>query len=99
MSTAELKAIVEKLAISQTETDRQMKETDRKLKELGKQIGGLGSKFGTFAEGLSYPSIKRILEEDFDMNEFIAPGVQFKRGDRKRNTMFLLIATAISTRE
>ena len=78
MSTAELQAIVEKLAISQSVTDRQMKDTDRQLKELGKQIGGLGNKFGTFAEGLAYGSIKRILQEDFKMNDFIAPGVVVK---------------------
>ena len=49
MSTAELKQLIESIAISQRETDRivketslsikdtdrQMKETDRKLKELG----------------------------------------------------------------
>jgi hypothetical protein len=34
MSTAELQQIVERLALSQKETDRQMKETDRKIKEL-----------------------------------------------------------------
>ncbi len=33
MSTAELKQIVERLALSQQETDRQMKETDRQMKE------------------------------------------------------------------
>ena len=54
------------------ETDRQMKETDRKLKELGKQIGGLGNKFGTFAEGLAFSSIERILRADFGM-EAITP--------------------------
>ena len=85
MSTAELQAIVEKLAFSQAETDRQMKETDlqmkatdRQVKELGKQIGGLGNKFGTFAEGLAYGSIKRILQKEFKMNDFIAPGVVVK---------------------
>ena len=56
MSTAELQAIVEKLAISQAETDRQMKESkttvDIQLKELGRQIGGLGNKFGAFTEGM-----------------------------------------------
>ena len=87
MSTAELQKLVESLAISQAETDRQMKETDRQMKatvkELGKQIGGLGRKFGSFAEGLSYSSIKRILEQDFGMNEFIAPGVQFKRNGQE----------------
>jgi len=82
MSTAELQAIVEKLAVSQAETDRQMKESrkavDKQLKELGKQIGGLGNKFGSFAEGLAYGSIKRILQEEFKMNDFIAPGVIVK---------------------
>lgn len=89
MSTIELQAIVEKLAMSQAETDRQMKESERhakesresvnkQLKELGKQIGGLGNKFGSFAEGLAYSSIKRILTNDFKMNDFIAPGVTVK---------------------
>ena len=72
MSTAELKQLIESIAISQRETDRQMKETDRKLKELGKQIGGLGNKFGAFAEGLAFSSIERILRADFGM-EAITP--------------------------
>lgn len=38
MSTAELQAIVEKLALSQAETDRQMKETDRQMKETDKKM-------------------------------------------------------------
>ena len=71
MSTAELQDIIAKLAISQVETDHQ-------LKELGKQIGGLGNKFGTFAEGLAYGSIKRILQKEFKINDFIAPGVVVK---------------------
>ncbi len=86
MSTAELQEMVTRLVKSQEDTDRQMKETDRQirkskdevdhqLKELGKQIGGLGNKFGSFAEGLAYGSIRRILENDFKMNDFIAPGV------------------------
>lgn len=91
---ADLARSTKELRGSQAETDRQMRETDRQikesqkktdrqLKELGKQIGGLGSKFGSFAEGLSYASIKRILEQDFRMNEFVAPGVQFKRDGRE----------------
>ena len=73
--------IVQETALQMKETDRQMKETDRivketalqmketdrKLKELGKQIGGLGNKFGTFAEGLAFASIERILRMDFGM--------------------------------
>ena len=72
------------------ETDRQMKEThqelkllskqtDRQLKELGKQIGGLGNKFGTFAEGLAFSSIRRVLRETFGM-ETITPGLEIQKG-------------------
>ncbi len=94
MSTAELKELVESLVLSQKETDRLMKEnalhqnrlmeeTDQQLKELGKQIGGLGNKFGSFAEGLSYRSIVRILQERFGMNDFVAPGVWVRRDGRE----------------
>jgi hypothetical protein len=90
MSTAELKELVACLLLSQQEnaeamkqTDRQMKDTDRRLKELGIQIGGLGNKFGSFAEGLAYRSIVRILQEKFGMNDFIAPGVRVRRDGRE----------------
>ena len=64
---------------SKKETDQFMKESGRRLGELGKQIGGLGNKFGTFAEGLSYRSIVRILREKFHMNDFVAPRVHVRR--------------------
>jgi hypothetical protein len=93
MSTAELKQLIKSIAISQRDTDRQMKETDqivketalqmketdRKLKELGKQIGGLGNKFGAFAEGLAFSSIARILRKDFGM-EAITPRFAVEKG-------------------
>ena len=50
------------------------KETDRQIKELGKQIGGLGEKFGSFTEGMAFPSMKRVLRERFGM-EFVSPRV------------------------
>ena len=79
MSTAELKQLVESIAIFQQETDRQMKETDRKIKELGKQIGGLGNTFGAFAEGLAFSSIERILRVEFGM-EAVTPRFSVIKG-------------------
>ncbi|MCX6873825.1 MAG: DUF3782 domain-containing protein [Verrucomicrobia bacterium] len=61
------------------ETDRQMKETGRKLREIGKQVGGLGNKFGTFAEGLAFSSIERILRKDFGM-EAVTPRFSVIKG-------------------
>ncbi len=76
MSTAELRELMAGLVLSQ-------KDTDRQIKELGKQIGGLGNKFGSFAEGLAYRSIARILRDDFGMNDFIAPGVQVRKDGKE----------------
>ena len=45
------------------------KETSKHIKDLGQQIGGLGNKFGTFTEGLSMPSLEKILKTTFCMDE------------------------------
>ncbi|MGH8475552.1 MAG: DUF3782 domain-containing protein [Methylococcales bacterium] len=90
MTDNELKELVAGLAVAQKETDRQLKETDRQLKEtdrqlrkqikeLGKQIGGLGEKFGGFTEGMAFPSMTKILTEQFGM-EVITPRVKVKKG-------------------
>jgi len=71
MTDEELKDLVASLAVSQ-------KETDRQLKELGKQIGGLGDKFGSFTEGLALPSMVKILSEKFGM-EVISPSVRVSK--------------------
>ena len=79
MTDNELKELVASLAISQKETDKQIKERskkiDKQLVELGKQIGGLGKKFGSFTEGLALPSMEKILKKEFKM-EAICPSVR-----------------------
>ena len=72
MTDKELKELVASLAISQKETDKQIKETDKLVKELvsvqkqtTKQLGELGNKWGTFAEGMAIMSIKKILSDQF----------------------------------
>ena len=49
------------------ETDKQMKKTDRRLKNLSREIGGLGNKFGSYTEGLFFPSLSKILESKFNV--------------------------------
>jgi hypothetical protein len=92
MTDEELKALVASLAIAQKETAEAMKETDRRmketdlqiretgkqLKELGKQIGGLGAKFGSFTEGMAFPSMTKILTERFGM-EVVTPSVRVSK--------------------
>ena len=78
-SMKETSLLMEETGLLMEENRKSQKETDKQLKELGRQIGGLGNKFGTFAEGLSYRSIVRILREKFQMNDFVAPGVHVRR--------------------
>jgi uncharacterized phage infection (PIP) family protein YhgE len=68
------------LAAAQAETDKLLQKTikdnDKRYKELSKQIGGLGNKFGSFTEGMAFPSLSRLLQKRFNM-EFI--GTRIKR--------------------
>lgn len=59
-SFAEIRQILAELALNQKETDRLVKQTQ-------KQLGELGNKFGSFAEGLAYPTVERIMREQFGM--------------------------------
>lgn len=73
MSTAELKQIVAQLALSQQETDRQMKETDRQMKETDrkmketdrkiKELSGLfTSQWGKLVEALMRPGTVKLFQ-------------------------------------
>lgn len=57
------------------ETDATVKElvasqkaTEKRFKELGKQIGGIGEKFGSFTEGLAYPSLRKMLKNKYSID-------------------------------
>ncbi len=55
----------QELKEAQAETDKQIKEVSKQIAEHGIQIGGINNKFGTFTEGLVYPSIEKELYEKF----------------------------------
>jgi len=69
--------MAEESALSRKEVDRAIKETDKAIKELGKQIGGIANKFGSFTEGLTLPSMTKILSEQFGMTT-INPSVRVR---------------------
>ena len=70
-SRREIDAQIKELWVLHAENERERKrsrkEVDRQLKELGRYIGGLGEKFGSFTEGMAFPSMKRVLRERFRM--------------------------------
>ena len=65
MTDKELKELVASLAVSQKETDKQIKQVSIEVKQVNKQLGELGNKWGTFTEGMAIRSIKKILLDQF----------------------------------
>ena len=65
MTDQELKDLVASIAVAQTRTDKQ-------IKQVNKQLGELGNKFGSFTEGMAWPSLDKLLRERFGMND-VAP--------------------------
>ena len=71
---------IEEVAEQQKETDKKIKELGKEVKEVveglrqvrigieyhGEQIGGLGNKLGGYTEAMAMPSIRGILEREFD---------------------------------
>jgi septal ring factor EnvC (AmiA/AmiB activator) len=55
----------QKLAIEKSELEKKLafEKTDleRTIKQTKKQLGELGNKLGSFAEGLAYPTVERIM--------------------------------------
>lgn len=56
------------LTASQKELAASQKETEQVVKNTKKQLGELGNKLGSFAEGLAYPTVERIMQEEFGMD-------------------------------
>ena len=55
-----IRQILQEIAQSQ-------KETDRLTKSNAKLIGDLGNKFGSFTEGMAFPSMEKVLRKQFGM--------------------------------
>ena len=75
----------------QAETERLIEEIGREFRqqnrefrqqneELGKQIGGLGQKFGGFTEGMAFPSMQKILRQQFGMDVISIRNISRKNG-------------------
>ena len=78
MTTEDLQQLIADLAETQKRNEEERRrdaaETGRFLREVGRQIGALGDKFGSFTEGMAFPSMRKLLQERFHM-DVIAPRV------------------------
>lgn len=66
---AELSRTTKGLSGSHEELRKSQQETARQIKQTGKQLGELGNRFGSFTEGLAFPSMEKILREEFGIND------------------------------
>jgi hypothetical protein len=74
----QLQELAQQIAKQSQEAEKERRETDKKLRELAQQIGGLGNKFGSFTEGMAFPSMLKLLTEYFGM-EAITTNYKIKR--------------------
>lgn len=63
----QLKELFAQVAKAQAEVAQAQAETSRQIDRVDKQLGDLGNKWGTFTEGLAFPSMARLLDKHFDM--------------------------------
>jgi hypothetical protein len=69
---AEVAALQKESQIEQQQLRESQKATDKQLRELGRQIGGIGEKFGSFTEGLAYPSMRKHLYQKYGIDNTVA---------------------------
>src|SRR5262245_59023054 len=62
----------EKRAEERKEVEEELAEerrkTERVVRQVNKQLGELGNKFGSFTEGMAFPSMEKILRNRFKMD-------------------------------
>lgn len=63
------------------ETARLQKENAREITRVSKQIGDIGNKFGSFTEGMAFPSMERMLRRRFGMTHVATNFEVVKDGD------------------
>jgi len=76
--------------MSEDQLRAEVAETSRTVRELARQIGGLGNKFGTFTEGLMWPSLKRILFDHFDCDTVAPVTIKRRRTDGREMEIDML---------
>jgi hypothetical protein len=65
MTSQEIEGLLAKTTALNAETASLIKQSQQETRELKKQIGELGNKFGSFTEGMAYPSMSKILARQF----------------------------------
>ncbi len=54
-------------AEAQVQEEKRRAEDEKSIRRLREQLGGLGNKFGSFTEGMAFPSLEKVLRKRFGM--------------------------------
>lgn len=73
----EIRAILKEIAEQQRENN---KENNREISRVAKIVGDIGNKFGSFTEGMAFPSMDKTLRKQFGM-ETVSTRVRTRKGD------------------
>ncbi|AQG80131.1 DUF2203 family protein [Spirosoma montaniterrae] len=61
------------------ERQQAKRETDKEINRVAKIVGDIGNKFGSFTEGMAFPSMERVLRRKFGMTD-VAMRYKTQRG-------------------
>ncbi|MBD2704591.1 DUF3782 domain-containing protein [Spirosoma sp. BT702] len=61
----DIRAILKEVAEKQREITEQQRENDKEISRVAKIVGDIGNKFGTFTEGMAFPSMDKVLRKQF----------------------------------
>ncbi len=97
MTTENLQQLIANLAQESrreaAETSGKFDETGQFLREIGRQLRALGEKIGGPTEGMAFPSMRKLLEERFQMN-VVAPRLRARRNGRSLEVDVLAYSNA-----
>jgi hypothetical protein len=79
------------------ETARLQKENAREITRVSKQIGDIGNKFGSFTEGMAFPSMERMLRRRFGMTHVTTNFEVVKNGEEMELDVFAYANEDVNT--
>jgi predicted ribonuclease toxin of YeeF-YezG toxin-antitoxin module len=81
MTNQEIEGLLARTVALNAETAALIKQSQQETRDLKKQIGELGIKFGSFTEGMAYPSMAKILARQFKV-KVVGANMKARRNGR-----------------
>lgn len=80
-----------------SETARLQKKTARRLRYVSKQLAGFSNQFGSYADDMALPSMKKLLRQRFGMTHVALSAKVVKNGEEMELDVFAYANDEINT--